>query len=289
MHELPVRHLTATLSDEEARSLKGTLLEPHQVPTIVDQNEIGVMPNGKLLYALVKGDIPFRYCQQAYFPAQKVASEPVIGGMRSDAAGVKLEPRVRKDGSISSRLEVPFTERLVGAKTGQFGFYDTDDGRLQGRLTDFSARHWGLHQELLPLARAVDRVYRTYLPEQYPTLAAAASLVNPLYLLQGTCCSTGTINSCWQTAVHVDKNNFRDGLSALTMLTAGRFSGGELAFPQFGVAVRYGMRDVLLTDGSQWHGNLPIAGIAGEYIRLSLIFYLREGMMKACPAEPRDE
>jgi hypothetical protein len=135
----------------------------------------------------------------------------------------------------------------------------------------------------------VDRVFRIYLPEQYAAQAAAASLVHPLYLLPGTCCSTGTINLCWQTAVHVDKNNFRDGLGALTMLTAGTHSGGELAFPQFGIAVRYGMRDVLLADGNQWHGNLPISGIAGEYIRLSLIFYLREGMMKACPAEPRDE
>ena len=68
------------------------------------------------------------------------------------------------------------------------------------------------------------------------------------------------------------------------MLTAGTHSGGELAFPQFGIAVRYGMRDVLLADGSQWHGNLPIHGIAGRYNRLSLIFYLREGMAKACPA-----
>ena len=289
MHELPVRHLTATLSDEEVRSLKGTLLEPHQALTIVDQNEIGMMPNGKVLYALVKGPIPYRYCEQAYSAALKVPTEPVIGGMRADAAGVKLQPRVRKDGSLGNRLEVPYAEHLVGAKTGHFGFYENEDSRLPGRLTTFSANNWGLHEQLLPLARAVDGVYRNYLPESYAALAAAASLVDPLYLLQGTCCSTGTVNSNWRTAVHADKNNFRDGLGALTMLTAGTHSGGELGFPQFGVAVRYGMRDVLLTDGSQWHGNLPIIGIAGEYVRLSLIFYLREGMMKACPAEPRNE
>ena len=35
MHKLPVRHLTAILSDEEGRALKGTLLEPHQIATIV--------------------------------------------------------------------------------------------------------------------------------------------------------------------------------------------------------------------------------------------------------------
>ena len=73
------------------------------------------------------------------------------------------------------------------------------------------------------------------------------------------------------------------------MLTAGTFGGGELAFPQFGVAVRYGMRDVLLADGSQWHGNLPIHGIAGTFNRLPVILYLRAGMMKARPAEPRNE
>lgn len=289
MHELPVRHLTATLSDDEVRSLKGTLLEPHQAATIVDQNEIGLMPNGEVLYALVKGVIPYRCCHQAYPAALLVANDPLIGGNRADAAGVKLQPRVRKDGSLSSRLEVPYTERLVGAKTGHFGFYDNDDGKSPGRLTSFSATNWGLHQKLLPLARAVDSVYRIYLPEQYAALAAAASLVDPIYLLPGTCCSTGTVNSCWQTAIHADKHNFRAGFGALTMLTAGKFDGGELGFPQFGVAVRYGMRDVLLADGSQWHGNLPIHGIAGAFNRLSLIFYLREGLMKACPADPGNE
>jgi hypothetical protein len=289
MHKLPVRHLTAILSDEETHSLRGTLLEPHQIATIVDRSEIGVMPSGEILYALVEGAIPFRYCGQAYRAALKVATDPVIGGMRSDAAGVKLQLRVRKDGSVGNYLEVPYTERLVGAKTGQFGFYDNDDGQLPGRLTDFSSTNWGLHQKLLPLARAVDRVYRTYLPEQYGALAAAASLVHPLYLFPGTCSSTCTVNSCWRTAIHRDKHNFRAGFGALTMLTAGTFQGGELGFSQFGVAVRYGMRDVLLADGNQWHGNLPIQGIAGAFNRLSLIFYLREGMMKACPAEPRDE
>ena len=289
MHKLPVRHLTATLSDEEVRLLKGTLIEPHQIATIVTKSEIGIMPNGQPLYALVTEAFPYRYCDQAYLPALKVASDPVIGGMRADAAGVKLQPRMRKDGTLGGRLEVPFTERLVGAKTGHFGFYDYEDGRLQGRLTDFSATNWGLHEKLHPLARAVDRVFRTYLPDRYAALAAAASLVHPLYLLPGTCFSTCTINNCWQTAVHADKHNVRSGLGALTMLTAGTHSGGELAFPQFGIAVRYGMRDVLLADGSQWHGNLPIHGIAGTYNRLSMIFYLREDMMKACPAATASE
>lgn len=142
MHKLPVRHLTATLSDEEVRLLKGTLIEPHQIATIVTKSEIGIMPNGQPLYALVTEAFPYRYCDQAYLPALKVASDPVIGGMRADAAGVKLQPRMRKDGTLGGRLEVPFTERLVGAKTGHFGFYDYEDGRLQGRLTDFSATNW---------------------------------------------------------------------------------------------------------------------------------------------------
>jgi hypothetical protein len=289
MHKLPVRNLTSCMSDDEARLLKGTPLEPHQIATIVTESEIGRMPNGQPLYALIRRAIPYRCCQQAFPAALKVATDPVIGSMRADAAGVKLQPRVRKDGSLGNRLVVPHTKRLVGAMTGHFGFYESEDGQLPGRLTAFSAENWGLHEQLLPLARAVDGVYRIYLPESYAGLATAAGLVNPLYLLPGTSFSTGTLNSCWQTAVHADKNNFRGGLGALTMLTAGTFSGGELAFPQFGIAVRYGMRDVLLADGSQWHGNLPIHGVAGTYNRLSLIFYLREGLINACPAEPRNE
>jgi hypothetical protein len=102
--------------------------------------------------------------------------------------------------------------------------------------------------------------------------------------MAGTCFSTGTCNTCWQTAIHQDKHNFRIG--ALTMLAAGTFQGGELGFPQFGVAVRYGMRDVVIADGNQWHANLPIQGISGAYTRLSIIHYLREGMMKARFGDP---
>ena len=122
MHKLAVRRLTATMSDEEVRLLKGTLLEPHQIATIVNQSEIGMMPNGQPLYALVRGPIPYHYYDQAYLPALKVATDPVIGGMRADAAGVKMQQRVRKDGTLGRRLEIPYTERLVGARPGISGF-----------------------------------------------------------------------------------------------------------------------------------------------------------------------
>ena len=105
-------------------SLKGTLIEPHQIATIVTKSEIGIMPNGQPRRA-GHGGLSYCYRDQAYLPALKVASDPVIGGMRADAAGVKLQPRMRKDGTLGGRLEVPFTERLVGAKTGHFGFMTT--------------------------------------------------------------------------------------------------------------------------------------------------------------------
>jgi hypothetical protein len=129
-------------------------------------------------------------------------------------------------------------------------------------------------------------VFREYLPERYAAQAGAASRIDKSFLIDGLPYTTVTINRNWQTAVHLDEGDFHEGFGALTLLTAGDFTGGELAFPQYRVAVDYRMQDVLLADVHEPHCNLPIVGSEGEYERVSLVLYFREGMLKACPAIP---
>jgi hypothetical protein len=281
---ITVRRLVPALTEDEAIDLtnRPTLLTRSDVDHIVTTSEIGLKPDDEPLYVFLKNVIPYEFCVAAYPVALSAASAPVIGGTRAIAAGAYMQPRVRKDGTQGKRHEVPDLPHLKGAKNGVIGFFD----RPQCRQTAYTAQHWERFLETLPLIRAVDSVFQEYLPERYATQAEAARCIDKAFLIDGKPYTTVTINRNWQTAVHLDEGDFKSGFGALTMLTAGDFSGGELVFPQYRVAVNYRMQDVLLADVHEPHGNLPILGTTGEYERVSLVLYFREGMLRACPAKP---
>ena len=83
--------------------------------------------------------------------------------------------------------------------------------------------------------------------------------------------TTITANYNWESAVHRDSGNFH----TLTCFTVhGDFDGAELCFPDYRVGFRVKENDLLLFDGNEMHGNLPI--LSGE--RLSLCCYARKDL-----------
>lgn len=281
---ITVRRLVPALTEGEAIDLtnRPTLLTRSDVDHIVTTSEIGLKPDGQPLYILVKNVIPYEFCVAAYPVALSAASAPVIGGTRAIAAGAYMEPRTRKDGTKGKRTEVPDLPHLRGAKNGVIGYYD----KPQCRQTAYSAHYWERFLEILPLIQSVNDVFRDYQPDRFAAQAEAASMVDKRFVISGTVFSTVTVNRNFQTAVHLDEGDFEGGLGSLTLLTAGDFAGGELSYPQFRVAVDYRMQDVLLANVHEPHANLPILGAVGEYERVSLVLYLREGLLRACPAIP---
>jgi hypothetical protein len=280
---LSVRRLVPAMNGDEAFALLNspTLLTRNDVDTIVTESEIGLRPDGEPLYVLIKDALPYDLCAAAYPLTMSAANATIIGGIRAIAAGAYLEPRILKDGSQGRRNEIPFTPRLVGARNGMLGFFE----KPKCHMTAFTANNWErFEEEVMPLARCVDEVFRQYLPARYAAQAEAASLVEPRFVIAGTVFSTITTNRNWVTAVHTDSGDLRNGFGVQTLLTAGDFEGGGYAFPQYRVAIDARMTDVLLADVHQPHGNLPIIGEMGQYERVSLIFYLREAMMRVCPA-----
>jgi hypothetical protein len=279
---LPVRRLVPAMTEDEAFDLtnKPTLLTRNDVDHIVTTTEIGRLSDGKLIYLFVKDVIPYHFCVSAFPVLLNAANATVIGGNRAIAAGAYMEPQILKDGSRGKRNVVPDLPHLRGAKNGVIGFYD----KPQCRLTSFAAHYWEEFQETWPLIRRVNEVFREYLPEQYANQAEAASRIDSRYVIADSVFSTVTVNRNFQTAVHIDEGDLHSGFGALTILTAGTFSGGELVFPQFRIGVDFKMQDVLLADVHQPHGNLPIVGVKDEYERVSLVLYFRESMLWKCPA-----
>jgi hypothetical protein len=71
----------------------------------------------------------------------------------------------------------------------------------------------------------------------------------------------------------------------LVVLEKGKYNGGYTGFPQYGVAVDVRSGDFLAMDVHQLHGNEPIEPVTEDAERLSIVSYMREGIVKKCKGE----
>jgi hypothetical protein len=139
---------------------------------------------------------------------------------------------------------------------------------------------------LLPLLRLMDRAHQAASPKAYAVQAHAAAATHPYYRIPGTVSTTLTANRNWQSPVHKDEGNLPGTMSALAVLEAGRYAGGHLAFPKWGVGIDVREGDVLVADfAAEFHGNTPVEGAEGGYTRVSVVLYFRAGLRQALSPE----
>jgi len=114
----------------------------------------------------------------------------------------------------------------------------------------------------------------------------------------GTNFSTVTLNNSVAAGYHRDKGNWPKGTidgfpsqwGALSYYRRGSYSGGILVLPRYGVALDAQEGDLLFNDNGQVHGMTPVTGDGPETLpekggweRISVVYYLRHGMLKALP------
>jgi hypothetical protein len=109
------------------------------------------------------------------------------------------------------------------------------------------------------------------------------------FVIPGTVFTTVTVNRNWQTAVHQDKGDLKAGFGVMSVLEHGKYTGGILVFPKYGVGVDMRERDICFADVHQWHGNTPIKGIPDAHERISCVFYYRENMQYCGTVEQERE
>lgn len=171
-------------------------------------------------------------------------------------------------------------------RTGIVGFYDRRSRGLPFcRACRFTIRCRERYERVVPLIRAVNRVYADAAPAQYALQRAVAEKV-PDYHIGDTAFSTATVNRNYRFPRHPDKGNLKGGLSALTVLGTADYTGAVLVFPRFRVGVDVRVGDVLLADLSELHANTPMVG-GPHALRISLVCYTRDGIQRCL--KPRDE
>ena len=172
---------------------------------------------------------------------------------------------------------------------GYFDRYDRNIKSVPGnrappcRTTAFTSQQVSKWKNVIPLIRVIDRQFKRLIPDRYRIQYQRAHQ-NP-FVIKYTAFSTLTINYNWRTALHKDAGDLKQGYGNLVVLEdpgERKYEGGYTGFPQYGVCVDVRDGDFLAMDVHEWHCNTEITPVSEEkgYSRLSLVAYLREGMIK---------
>jgi hypothetical protein len=170
------------------------------------------------------------------------------------------------------------------ASSNIIGYFDKQDRNIGAdkapcRTTVFTAREVEKWDNVIPLLKSIDKQFKRLIPKKHKIQYDRAHETN--YVIDDTAFSTVTINYNWQTALHKDAGDLKEGFGNLVIIEGdGKYDGGCTGFPQYGVAVDVRTGDFLGMDVHEWHANTKIIPKTKDYTRLSLVSYLRKNMIK---------
>jgi hypothetical protein len=173
--------------------------------------------------------------------------------------------------------------------SGIAGWYDRYPRAPFGRATAYTQHHYDKFKKSFPFLQSLNRGFKELMPQRWSNQRKAADTLDQRFLVPDTVFTTITVNKTFRTACHRDAGDFNNGLSNLLVLSNnGKFTGGYLIFPEYRIAVNVRPGDLLLVNNHEIiHGNTPIETYEdGE--RISLVCYLREGMLELGSKEYED-
>lgn len=232
---------------------------------------------GKCVAKFRRGIIPAGVCIKAYDALLTAASRTDSRGVATgaDEEGYAKKIRIRKDGTPSKQN---VTHKFINS--GVVGFSDRSPRFPYCRLTAFNQHNMDKFVEAYPIIKFVDNQYARLMPTEYKKQKTMAENTAKDFVIPETSFTTVTVNKNWQTAVHKDAGDYKEGFGNLVALRKGSFYGGHFVVVRWGCGFDLRNGDLLLVDVHQWHGNTPIINDQKDAVRLSLVMYYREKMIK---------
>jgi hypothetical protein len=199
------------------------------------------------------------------------------------------EEQIKQANWVADRL-ICATTYANSVFSGIAGWYDRYPRIPYGRATAYTAKSpekFALAYEFL---QTLSKGFKELIPGRFKNQMEAASTIDPRFVVPETPFTTITVNKTFRTAAHRDAGYFSDGLSNLLVLSNnGNYTGGYLIAPEYRVAVNVRPGDLLLINNHEViHGNTPIVLGDDEAERISLVCYLREGMLQLGSKEYED-
>jgi len=174
-----------------------------------------------------------------------------------------------EDGRISKR------SRSNSVASQSIGGFDKSP-QYPCRLTHWTRNNLEAFKTIFPLCKYISDEYFSYFPDKWLSQNEKYERCPTEFLIPETNFSTLTINCSFRTACHRDAGDCKDGLTCFTVKKVGEYTGGELIFPEYHIAVNVEQGDLLLFNPHEPHANNPIKGEG----RMSFVLYLREKMDK---------
>lgn len=178
---------------------------------------------------------------------------------------------------------ISFTTYAQQVYSGISGWFDRYPRIPYARATSYTENNYDKFKLSFPFLQQLNTGFKELLPNRWAAQKAAVDTIDERFVVPGTVFSTITVNKTFRTACHRDAGDFSDGLSNLLVLSNnGNYKGGYLVFPEYRIAVNVRPGDLLLVNNHEViHGNTPIELLDDEAERISLVCYLREGLLNS--------
>lgn len=264
------------LSEQDLNALEGSFADPSMFDHVIGRQnhpeplELLDDETGEQIAVWIPHALSVEFCSMAYRALHDAAS---VSKNRGTASGSKSRSYQRADGSLSTtHVADPVMSAIIG-------FYDRYPRQNYCRVCAWNSNNPEAWAQALPMIQAISRRFSEYVPDKWAYQQGVAERVKSCWLIPETVFSTVTVNKNFRTAIHRDGLNLRNSFSAFNVLRAGRFLGGQLVFPRYGVAFHADNQDLLFFKPQEPHGNTDIKPFdAKPFERMSFVYYLREKM-----------
>ena len=142
------------------------------------------------------------------------------------------------------------------------------------RLTKWTEDHMDQYEKAWPCLQKVSDMFRVCYPERWKKQMVVAMEADAR--IGNTAFSTVTVNWRFRSALHTDKGDYKEGMGCIFMQSTDG-GGGELLFPEYGLAVRMETGDILFFNPHIWHCTAPFSD---DNERASFVCYFREKLSK---------
>jgi len=254
------------LTDQKAEKLKTKFLTNENFDILIDYDCDVIDNYGNPLLRFRKNVIPKNILELGYNSFKKSIVKNVGRGVA--AGGYDTSGKFDISPEVTS---------------GNVGYMDARPGNLDYcRLTSFGREYFDEFQSGIPFVEHIDYLYSKLCPKHYLKQKTIADSTNPNFVISNTSFTTVTVNQNFQTAVHKDAGDYKDGFGNLIVYNDGSYDGGFFVLPQYKIAVDVQSTDALFVDVHQWHGNTEMNLRKGfnDIFRISFVLYYRENMFK---------
>ncbi len=261
--------LRTKISDDGVREIAGRVLGPRDYDLLLTgSGPVRVrMPDNRPLCVYLPGALSGLFTDDVYQILHSIRQFTTSN--RGDASGTKRLRRGGPDNPASRTETVPVSSILLGSM-------DPMGQQRYCRLSSWTGRNLPQWEKLHPPLREIGRLLAAHVPDRHAAQMARVAATRDEWVIPGTPFTTVTVNNTYPTGVHTDKGDLDEGYSTIACLRRGEYTGGQLVFPAYRVAVDLKDGDLILMDAHQWHGNVPIRCACGTE---------RRGACPTCAAE----